>query len=390
MNILVVDDDKTYLYIVKNALKKAYPQVDIMVTTNGKEAIILSQENNIDLILLDVTMPKMSGIKVAKLLQHAERTKDIPIIFVTSTCYSDFQNEGFDLGTVDYISKPIDKNILINRVGLYLTIIEQNKLLQCTNRKLIEKVHRVEDQNKMQEQMIIHQSKTSVMGEMIGAIAHQWRQPLNIIATSMINLETKAELGMLDYKEIKRINSKVNNTLQFLSKTIDDFRNFFVFSKVRVELNLIEVIESTIKLVSTQFYAHGINIVFNYDKDSLYFTNGYYNEFRQVILNLLSNAKDAIEIQIKTDDSLEGEIIVDMKKTKKNIDIEICDNGGGIDKEIKKKVFNPYFTTKFADQGTGIGLYLSKTIVEKVHLGTIEVYNKNKGSCFKISIPQML
>ncbi len=390
MNILVVDDDKTYLYIVKNALKKAYPQVDIMVTTNGKEAIILSQENNIDLILLDVTMPKMSGIKVAKLLQHAERTKDIPIIFVTSTCYSDFQNEGFDLGTVDYISKPIDKNILINRVGLYLTIIEQNKLLQCTNRKLIKKVHRVEDQNKMQEQMIIHQSKTSVMGEMIGAIAHQWRQPLNIIATSMINLETKAELGMLDYKEIKRINSKVNNTLQFLSKTIDDFRNFFVFSKVRVELNLIEVIESTIKLVSTQFYAHGINIVFNYDKDSLYFTNGYYNEFRQVILNLLSNAKDAIEIQIKTDDSLEGEIIVDMKKTKKNIDIEICDNGGGIDKEIKKKVFNPYFTTKFADQGTGIGLYLSKTIVEKVHLGTIEVYNKNKGSCFKISIPQML
>jgi two-component system, sensor histidine kinase and response regulator len=390
MNILVVDDDEIYLHIVEQALIKAYPQVNIIVSTNGDEAISLSQENNIDLILLDVVMPKMSGIKVAKLLQHTEKTKDIPIIFVTATCYSDFQNEGFDVGTVDYISKPIEKNILINRVGLYLTIIEQKKLLQCTNRKLLKKVHKVEDKNKMQEQMIIHQSKTSVMGEMIGAIAHQWRQPLNIIATSMINLETKAELGMLDYKEIKRINSKVNSTLQFLSKTIDDFRNFFVFSIDRVDLNLIEIIESTIELVSTQFYSHGINIEFNCDKDCSYITNGYYNEFRQVILNLFSNAKDAIEIQMKTDEILEGKIIVDLKKTNTYIEITICDNGGGIDKEIKKKVFNPYFTTKFANQGTGIGLYLSKTIIEKIHLGTIEVYNQNNGSCFKISIPQIL
>ena len=387
MNILVVDDDKVYLEIVQNSLSKAYPQVDIKVTTNGKEAIDICQTKDIDLILLDVNMPIMNGIKVAKLLQHTKKTENIPIIFVTSTCYADFEKEGFELGTVDYISKPIERNILINRVGLYITIIEQNKLLQHANKKLKKRVHKIEDQNKMQEQMLIHQSKTSVMGEMIGAIAHQWRQPLNIIATSMINLETKAELDMLNYQEIKRINSKVNSTLQFLSKTIDDFRNFFVLSKGREDLNLIDVVNSTIQLVSTQFSSHNIDINFKYNKDEIYLINGFYNELRQVILNLFSNSKDAIEIRMKSHDDLEGKINIELQKDGTSIDVIVCDNGGGISKDITKKIFNPYFTTKFADQGTGIGLYLSKTIIEKIHHGTIEVYNKNEGSCFKISIP---
>jgi len=389
MNILVVDDDTVYLDIVQRSLNKAYPHVDIIVTANGKEAITICQSKEVDLILLDVNMPIMDGIKVAKLLQHTKKTENIPIIFVTSTCYADFEKEGFDLGTVDYISKPIERNILINRVGLYITIIEQNKLLQNANKKLKKRVHKIEDQNKMQEQMLIHQSKTSVMGEMIGAIAHQWRQPLNIIATSMINLETKSELDMLSYQEIKRINSKVNNTLQFLSKTIDDFRNFFVLSKGREDLNLIDVVNSTIQLVSTQFSSHNIDINFKYNKDDTYLINGFYNELRQVILNLFSNSKDAIEIRMKSNDDLEGKINIELQKDVTSIDVIVCDNGGGISKDITKKIFNPYFTTKFADQGTGIGLYLSKTIIEKIHHGTIEVYNKNEGSCFKISIPNI-
>ena len=388
MNILVVDDDRVYLESVQMSLKKAYPEVSITLTTNGNEAVSLCQKEDIDLILLDVNMPIINGIKVAKLLQHTKKTKNIPIIFVTSTNYIDFKKEGFGLGAVDYISKPIELNILINRVGLYMTIIEQNKLLLQTNKKLIKRVHKIEDQNKMQEQMLIHQSKTSVMGEMIGAIAHQWRQPLNIIATSMINLETKAELDLLDYKEIKRINSKVNNTLQFLSKTIDDFRNFFVSSKEKKDLNIVEVINSTIDLVSTQFSSHNINIEFKYNKDTMYIINGFYNELRQVILNLFSNSKDAIEIKMRYTENMDGEINIELQKDDNGVNIIICDNGGGVPNDIKKKIFNPYFTTKFADQGTGIGLYLSKTIIEKIHHGNISVLNKNSGSCFTISIPK--
>ncbi len=386
MNILVVDDDKAYLEMIKLLLGNAFDNINIQVTTNGKSAIDICQSDNIDLLLLDLHMPNMSGTTVAKLLQHTQRTKNIPIVFVTSSCYSDFEKEGFAVGSVDYIPKPIERNLLINRVGLHLTIIQQKKLLEHANYKLEKKVHKVEDQNKMQEQMLIHQSKTSVMGEMIGAIAHQWRQPLNIIATSMINLETKAELDMLDYNEIKRINSKVNSTLQFLSKTIDEFRNFFLSSKIKENIDLVQVIDSTINLVKTQFIAHNISIDFQYNENHKYIVNGYFNEFRQVILNIFANSKDALELRMKEIKNLDGLITIKLEIIDNQIKILISDNGGGISKSIIKKVFTPYFTTKFGDQGTGIGLYLSKTIIEKLHDGFISVDSKNDCACFEISL----
>ncbi|MCK5111314.1 MAG: hybrid sensor histidine kinase/response regulator [Arcobacteraceae bacterium] len=389
MNILVVDDDKAYLEMIKLVLNGAFDSVKIKLVTNGADAIDICQHDNIDLILLDFYMPKMNGSTVAKLLQHTNKTKEIPIIFVTSSSYSDFEKEGFEIGSVDYISKPIEKNLLINRVALYLTIIHQNKLLQDANYKLEKKVHKVEDQNKMQEQMLIHQSKTSVMGEMIGAIAHQWRQPLNIIATSMINLETKAELDMLDYKEIKRINSKVNSTLQFLSKTIDDFRNFFLSSKVKEKIDMVKVIDSTIELVKTQFTSHNISIEFQFDEEVEYIINGYFNELRQVILNLFANSKDALELRMKKVDDLDGLITIKLNIIDTKLEILICDNGGGIPKDIIKKVFVPYFTTKFVDQGTGIGLYLSKTIIEKLHNGSMNVDSEDDNTCFKILLPMI-
>ncbi len=388
MNILVVDDDKVYLNIVESALKNAFSGVNIIVTTSGKDALDFCLNDKVDLLLLDLHIPDMNGTTIAKLLQHTQRTKDIPIIFVTTSSYSDFEKEGFMAGSVDYISKPIEKNLLINRVSLYMTIIEQNKLLQNANHKLKKKVHKVKDKNKMQQQMLIHQSKTSVMGEMIGAIAHQWRQPLNIIAAAMINMETKAELNILDNEEIKRINTKVNKTLQFLSKTIDNFRNFFLSSKEREYLNLVNIIKSTIELVEAQFTAHNIAIDFQYKQDEDYTVHGYYNELRQVFLNLFANSKDALEIRMKNTKNIDGLITIKLDIDKNNIKVLICDNGGGIPKNIIKKIFAPYFTTKFAGQGTGTGLYLSKTIIEKLHSGSIDVYTHGDNTCFDILILQ--
>ncbi len=387
-NILIVDDDQYHLDTVKLALQVSFKDIHIQTTTDGYKAINICNMSNIDLLLLDLNMPKISGAKVAQLLKNSKKTEDIPIVFITSSSYADFEKEGFSIGSVDYIPKPIERNLLINRVGLYLTISHQNNLLKHANKKLKHKVHKVKDKNKMQEQMLIHQSKTSVMGEMIGAIAHQWRQPLNIIATSMINLETKAELDMLNYAEIKRINQKVNHTLQFLSKTIDDFRNFFLSSKVKENINIVQVINNTITLVRTQFTAHNINIEFKYDDELEYITFGYFNELRQVILNIFSNSKDALEKRMKEED-IDGLIEIELKCDNDKIKILICDNGGGIDGSIIKKIFVPYFTTKFVDQGTGIGLYLSKTIIEKLHNGNLTVSSKNKTTCFEIRLDNL-
>lgn len=385
MKILIVDDDKAYLEIAKRTLTRVFKDIEAFILPSGSEALEFCQNNEVDLLLIDVHMPRPNGIEVAKLLQHTKKTKSIPIIFVTSMSYEDFEKEGFEVGSVDYISKPIDTNLLINRVGLYKTIVEQNRMLIGANKKLKNKVIKEQEKNKLQEEMLIHQSKTSVMGEMIGAIAHQWRQPLNIIATSMINLETKAELDMLDLDEIKRINSKINTTLQSLSKTIDNFRNFFLSSKTKESIDLVKVIEDTIELVNVQFNAHGIKLDFEYDKENCYTIDGYYNELRQVILNIFANSKDALEFHNKDNDYFEGTIkITLLQKDRVNI-ITICDNAGGIPDDILPKIFNPYFSTKFADQGTGIGLYLTKSIVEKFHHGKIEAYNKNNGACFKLS-----
>ncbi len=387
MKILIVDDEKDYLDTIKLTLQTAFPNVNIQTASNGQTAINICQNENIDLLLLDLNMPRVSGTMVAQTLYKSKRTKHIQIIFVTANSYTDFEKEGFKIGSVDYMSKPIEKHLLINRVGLHLTIIKQNILLKQANTKLKHKVHKVKDKNKMQEQMLIHQSKTSVMGEMIGAIAHQWRQPLNIIATSMINMETKAELDMLDFNEIKRINTKINNTLQFLSKTIDDFRNFFLSSKSKENIDIVKVIHSTINLVRTQFNAHNIVINFEYDEDIEYKTDGYFNELRQVILNLFSNSKDALEILMKKDNSIDGLIDIKLCIVDNDIEIVVCDNGGGIPDDIIKKIFVPYFTTKFVAQGTGIGLYLSKTIIEKLHNGEISVSSIDSGACFTINLP---
>lgn len=386
MKVLIVDDEIAFTEFIEKVISRAFENIDLVVLNSGKEAISVAQKDDIDLILLDCNMPDISGINVAKLLQHTKRTENIPIVFVTNMNYEDFKKEGFELGSVDYISKPVDVNLLINRLSLYKTIIEQNILLEIANSKLKKKLHKQKSKNEVQEHIILHNSKTSVMGEMIGALAHQWRQPLNIIATSMINMETKAELGTLNLNDIQRINTKINSTLHLLSKTIDDFRNFFLNSHSQQSINLVDVINSTISIVKTQFESHNIQINLFYDQSDNYEFMGYYNEMRQVFLNLLTNSKDAIEINKKNINENTGVINITLQKKENYILVKFCDNGGGADEKICKKIFNPYFSTKFAEQGTGIGLFMVKNIIEKLHKGTIQAYNFNDGFCFEVKL----
>jgi len=385
-NILIVDEDQYYIDTVRLILKTSLENITIQSTTSSKKVVNICKNGDIDLLLMDLNMPEISGANIAKTLQKSDQTKDIPIVFVTSASYRDFEEKGFKVGGVDYISKPIEKNTLINRVGLYLTITEQNKLLKASNTQLKQKITNVEDQNKMQEQMLIHQSKTSVMGEMIGAIAHQWRQPLNVIATSMINLETKSELDILDKNEIKRINQKVSHTLQVLSKTIDNFRNFFLSSKNKENVDMVAVIDSTIELVKVQFASHNITINFEYDDSIRYIVFGYFSELRQVLLNLFANSKDALEERMKQNRDVDGYINITIEKNDDKVSIVVADNGGGISQDIIIKVFAPYFTTKFSNQGTGIGLYLSKTIIDKIHSGNLSVESRGETTSFKITL----
>ncbi|MGM0519759.1 MAG: PAS domain-containing sensor histidine kinase [Campylobacterota bacterium] len=241
---------------------------------------------------------------------------------------------------------------------------------------------------KEQEQLIHQQSKMAAMGEMLENIAHQWRQPLSVISTIATGIVFKKEMNICDEKEEIEELKKINESTQYLSETINDFRDFLKANKPKVKFDLKTTVEKTLKLVSSKFKNRSIVTVLDVDYIEIY---GVENELIQVLLNIFNNSKDALENK-----SLETKvIIIETKKYEKNITINIKDNAGGIKENIINRVFEPYFTTKHKSQGTGIGLYMSQEIIVKHFDGTIRCFNTNfefennsyTGVNFEISLP---
>lgn len=235
---------------------------------------------------------------------------------------------------------------------------------------------------KQKEHLLFQQSKMALMGEMMSAIAHQWRQPLNALATLNMQIEMKLEFqGDMNLEDYKPISDGINNQLSYMSKTIDDFRDFFIPSKRKSNFSICNVIKEVIEILKPQLDNN--NIKYTSTEGTFKFI-GFPNEFKQVIINIINNSKDAI-LSNKIKD---GEINILVEEMHSNIFVHIRDNGGGIDKKIINKVFNPYFTTKFEAKGTGIGLYMSKMIIEKSMGGELLVESENTKTTFTIVLPK--
>ena len=225
----------------------------------------------------------------------------------------------------------------------------------------------IENQIKKQEALILQQSKFASMGEMIANIAHQWRQPLSIISTSATGIKVQKEMGMLtDEFEFESLDS-INENVQYLSKTIEDFRNFFKEEKIKNEVDIEEILSKTLSLVSSRLKNRNINIITSYER--IVFET-LETELIHVFINIINNAIDAFE-----DVTTEKFIFIQTQQTSNAIVISIKDNAGGIDPNILNLVFDPYFTTKEFSKGTGIGLYMCKEIVVKHLHGKIDVKN---------------
>lgn len=235
------------------------------------------------------------------------------------------------------------------------------------------------EKNKKQEEKLIQNSKMAQMGEMIGAIAHQWKQPLNII--SLYTHEIGESAG--DEKELYNISEEIYKQIEYMAETIDDFRKFFVPSKKAVVFNVLEAMDSVERLVAKHLKMNRIAI--SIDGDSTIFAKGYENEFKQAMINIINNAKDAI----KENKSLNGFIKVTVEQKEELTSISIEDNGGGVpEKLLPTKIFTPYITTK-GEKGTGIGLSMVKTILEKKLDGDIFVSNTEDGARFTITLPKV-
>ncbi|WP_164967662.1 ABC transporter substrate-binding protein [Arcobacter sp. CECT 8985] len=243
---------------------------------------------------------------------------------------------------------------------------------------------------KNKERLLFKQSKLASMGEMIGNIAHQWRQPLSLISTISTGLKLKLETGLDEKSESIEYLDKLNSTAQHLSSTIDDFRNFFAPDKRKEDFAVLDMVNQNLVLLDSIFKTNFIEVIVNIDKNLK--LNTYRNELTQALLNILNNANDAFKEQNIIEDKY---IFVDSYKHKNNIIITVKDSAGGIPENIIENIFEPYFTTKHKSDGTGIGLYMTYQIVNEHIHGNIEAYNSKyshnkkmyKGAVFKISIP---
>ncbi len=241
-------------------------------------------------------------------------------------------------------------------------------------------------EQKEQEQLLIQQSKMAAMGEMIGVIGHQWKQPLNSMSLILDNIKSDVEDDMLDMEMLNIGIDRCLEQIHFMSETIDDFRSFFSHETVVSAFDLKSTVNNTVRLLSPLFERHGTKIDIVSELDKNVYVTGIANEFKHTLMNLLSNSKDAISSRILNDTRFKGRITIFMSVEDSSVFITVCDNGGGIPEKVLSHIFKPYFTTK-GDKGTGIGMYLAQIIISKKMNGSITAENKGEGACIRITLP---
>ncbi len=251
---------------------------------------------------------------------------------------------------------------------------ELQQIQEEFHQKLLEQVELEVAKNRKKDKMIMYQSRLAQMGEMINMIAHQWRQPLNAITATTTAITVKAKMGKLDTKTTLELTDKITQFAFHLSDTIDDFRNFFKSNKEKTTTTYEKLMQSVLMIVESSLKNHHITL--HIEKKEVIEFQTYENEIKQVLLNLIKNAEDALLDKKVKDPYIK--VIID------RYTIDVCDNAGGIDDKIMEKIFDPYFSTKKDKNGTGLGLYMSKTIVEDHCNGKLCVYNGDEGACFSV------
>ncbi|MEA3354494.1 MAG: PAS domain-containing sensor histidine kinase [Campylobacterota bacterium] len=249
----------------------------------------------------------------------------------------------------------------------------------------ITELRRLEEERvkKEKEKIIIEQTKNAQMSEIIANIAHQWRQPLTVISTSISGVLIHKEMGISkERQEVESLNDIMEN-VQYLSDTIDTFRDYIKEKREYTEVILQDRLHTAINIVRGSLKNNNINLINNIDNIGPIRTTLVLGELSEVVINIINNAKDAL-LSNKTKTPF---IKVNLAKKDNKAVVTIEDNGGGIDEDILSKIFDPYFTTKHQSQGTGLGLYMSKNIIKSHLNGNITVSNTQTGAVFSIELP---
>lgn len=286
------------------------------------------------------------------------------------------------------ISARVKKNGEIVHVSTTdIVVAEAGYKYMISTAKNITEDKALEEKRLINEQLLFQQSKIAALSEMMSAIAHQWRQPLNALGIMVQDVKIAKQFGELSDEYIDSFDTNAMHQIRFMSKTIDEFRNFFKPDATKQNFALISAALDVVSLIGSQLECNGIKVnvysPLDIDEPGEALIYGYPNEFKQLILNLISNSKDAIVEKKAKEGDFEAFINVEIGVSKNSLDryafMRIIDNGAGIKEEILPRIFEPYFTTKEQGKGTGVGLYMTKMIIEQNMGGSITALNRVDG-----------
>jgi signal transduction histidine kinase len=384
LNILYVEDNKHLSDVFTQYLDEFYSNV--YTAKNGKDGIKIFDENDIDVVITDIKMPYMDGLEMSKYI--LEKDENVSIIVTSSFDDSSYLYKAINMGINNYFLKPVDTE-KIHKKLLKISLYKQDKInlnryknkLEDLNKTLTAKVEEEIKKNKQKDTMMLTQSKSAQMGELLSMIAHQWRQPLNAISADTINIALKNQLKKLSEDDIEKHTKFIEKQTQQMSKTIEDFMNFFKPESEKNEFCVKELLEKINSIVSAQLKSRTISL--KLIGEDIKFKS-YEKELSNVFLNLISNSRDAYECKPIQNKEITIKVI---QKDDGYIEIAYTDNAGGIDEKIIDKVFDPYFTTKEQGKGTGIGLHMTKRIIAEVLKGEVLVQNTQNGAKFTITLP---
>ena len=359
-SILILDDIQENIYSLELLINDSF-DVTIFTADNANSAFECLINNHVDLILSDIQMPEVDGFEFAKYLKSVEKTKNIPIIFITGIYDKDeYQKKGYELGAIEYISKPIDDVLLVSKLKVYIQLFNDNK----ETKKSLNKANEI----------ITHNTKMASLGEMIGLISHQLKQPLNILSLYCDDIKFSYKYDELDDAQIKDFSENTKKQIHYMSDTIDDFLGFFNPNKSKNEFKVVDAIENCLSLIGTQTANNNVNI--NKKFDDNFSLLGVKMEMTQVVVNIITNSVQAFNERKIENKNINIECY---SKDNKNY-LTIEDNAGGIKEDNLEKIFDPYFTTK--SEGSGIGLYMVKLVVMNSFAGKLSLENSNNGVKF--------
>lgn len=361
--VLVVDDTPDILGLIMELLKGEYT---LKLANGPKKALdLLGKEPAIDLILLDIMMPEIDGYEMCKIIKNNSLYANTPIIFLTALEKITDIVKGFECGAVDYITKPFIPEVLKARVKTHVEL----KLLH----------DKTVDDLKVKEEMLFRQSRMTTLGEMFENVTHQWKQPLSIINMSCSIQKINYDFGELEIDDLMNTLDTVISETEYLSQTIDDFRDFARNDMEEETFDIRDVFAHAVEILSYRFNKTFIEI--HNDIESFKYRS-YKNFIIQIFINILNNAVDVMKTES------EQRWIRAKSVIKENeLIIQICDNGGGIKIDDIESVFEKYVTTKDKNEDSGIGLYMCRQIMQKKLGGEISVQNSAEGACFELIFP---